>query len=370
MDFSFTESMTEVSALARKFFSEKLTPKVHKDIDASAEHFSPEFWAEIGASGLLGTSIPEAWGGSEYGILELCALMTEVGAAVAPAPIWATTVLGALPIAELGTDEQRARLLDGVASGNHILTAALTETGSDDPAILETIARADGDGFLLTGVKNCVPAGMQARHIVLAARNDAGEIGLFVIDATGSGVSRERQTTTNREIVARLTLSAARAEALVVPSARGREALEWLVQRALVTLCAMELGVAERALRMTADYTGKRQQFDRPIATFQAVTQRTGDAYVDVESIRLTTWQAAFQLSAGRDAREAVAVAKYWACEAGHRVVYAAQHLHGGIGFDLDYPLHRYYVASKQIELSLGGASTQLAKIGAQLASR
>jgi alkylation response protein AidB-like acyl-CoA dehydrogenase len=130
----------------------------------------------------------------------------------------------------------------------------------------------------------------------------------------------------------------------------------------------MELGVAERALRMTAEYTTTRRQFDRPIATFQAVAQRAADAYIDVEAIRVATWHAAYRLSAGLPATEAVAIAKYFACEAGHRVVYAAQHLHGGIGFDLDYPLHRYYLWSKQIELTLGSAATHLARLGAELA--
>jgi 3-oxocholest-4-en-26-oyl-CoA dehydrogenase beta subunit len=370
MDFAFTESQNEVTQVARRLFGAKLTPDALKAIDARDDRFSPELWSEIGASGLLGTAIPEAHGGSGHGILELCSLLVEAGAAVAPFPIWPTTVLGALPIAKYGTDEQKARLLPGIADGTLILTAALSETGSDDPAILGTRATKDGEGWLVTGAKSGVPAGFHAHRILLAARTDGGELGLFLIDPTAPGVTRERQVTTNRDLLARISLQAVRAEPLVAPSPRGREALEWLVQHATIALCAMELGVAERALRMTAEYTAKRQQFDRPIATFQAVTQRTGDAYVDVDAIRLTTWQAAFLLSAGRDAREAIAVAKYWACEAGHRVVYAAQHLHGGIGFDLDYPLHRYYTTSKQIELSLGGTGTQLTKIGALLALR
>src|SRR5437773_1872882 len=123
-----------------------------------------------------------------------------------------------------------------------------------------------------------------------------------------------------------------------------------------------------RRLRVTAEYTVRREQFDRPIASFQAVHQRAADAYIDVEAIRLTTWQAAWRLAAGLPASAAVAVAKFWASEAAHRVVYAAQHLHGGIGVDVDYPLHRYYLWSKQIELTLGSGTRQLARLGADLA--
>jgi alkylation response protein AidB-like acyl-CoA dehydrogenase len=152
-------------------------------------------------------------------------------------------------------------------------------------------------------------------------------------------------------------------------SSRGAAILDWLVARATVALCAMELGVAERALRMTASYTATREQFERPIATFQAVSQRAADAYVDVEAIRVATWQAAWQLSAGLPALEAISTAKYFAAASGHRVVFAAQHLHGGMGFDLEYPLHRYYLWSKEIELTLGSASVHLAKLGKALAA-
>jgi alkylation response protein AidB-like acyl-CoA dehydrogenase len=373
MDFSFTEAQDAVTQVARKLFTERLTPQALKAIDAGPDRFSPELWAELAASGLLGTAIPEEFGGSGHGLLEACSLLVEAGAAVAPLPIWASVVLGAMPVAQFGSPEQRARLLPGVADGTTILTAALMETGAEEPTSMATRAVKVGDAWILTGVKSCVPAGFHAHRVLVSARTEEGEIGLFIVNPEAAGVTRARQVTTNREVLAQLTMVSARVDGndvLVAPSRRGRDALDWLVQRATVGLCAMELGIVERALRMTAAYTTARHQFDRPIATFQAVSQRAGDAFVDVEAVRLTTWQAAWQLADGRDARDAVEVAKYWACEAGHRVVYAAQHLHGGIGFDLDYPLHRYYVWSKQIELTLGSASVHLARIGAQLAMR
>jgi alkylation response protein AidB-like acyl-CoA dehydrogenase len=119
---------------------------------------------------------------------------------------------------------------------------------------------------------------------------------------------------------------------------------------------------------MTAKYTSERKQFGKPIATFQAVAQRAADAYIDVEAIRLSTWQALWRLATGRPARRELLIAKFWASEGGHRACYAAQHLHGGIGVDTDYPLHRYYLMSRQIELTLGGAHAQLARLGRLLA--
>ena len=159
------------------------------------------------------------------------------------------------------------------------------------------------------------------------------------------------------------------ADGVLGDPARGRDIVEWLLDRALLGVCALELGVAERALRITAQYTTERRQFDRPIGSFQAVQQRAADAWIDVEAIRLTAWQAAWRLAQGLPAREELLVAKFWAAEAGHRITYAAQHLHGGIGVDVDYPIHRYYLWSKALELTLGSGARQLARLGEAIAA-
>jgi alkylation response protein AidB-like acyl-CoA dehydrogenase len=131
----------------------------------------------------------------------------------------------------------------------------------------------------------------------------------------------------------------------------------------------MQAGVCEEALRITARYVSEREQFGTRIGTFQAVAHRAADAYIDTEAIRLTAWQAAWRLHAGLDAKDELAVAKFWAAEGGQRVVHAAQHLHGGIGVDTDYPIHRYFRWTKQIELTLGGATVSLLRLGAALAA-
>jgi alkylation response protein AidB-like acyl-CoA dehydrogenase len=144
--------------------------------------------------------------------------------------------------------------------------------------------------------------------------------------------------------------------------------VEWLVTRATVGLCALQLGVLERALELTSAYARDRVQFGRPIGSFQAVTQRLADAYIDVEAVRLTMWQAAWRLAAGLPAGAEAATAKFWAADAGHRVAHAAVHVHGGVGVDMDYPLHRYFTAATRSEFALGGATSQLRRIGAAMA--
>jgi alkylation response protein AidB-like acyl-CoA dehydrogenase len=371
MDFSFTEAAAAVSELARKIFGERVTPASLRAAEADPAWFDRKLWADLAAAGLLGTSIPEAYGGSGHGLGELCALLVEAGARVAPVPLWPVLALGALPVAAHGTSAQRERWLPGVASGDVLLTAALAEENALDPLRPETRTARDGNGFTLEGRKICVPAAHLASRVLVPARSDDGAVGIFLVDPTAHGVAFERQTATTGEPQFHLTLGSARVDrddVLVLPGARGHEALAWMVERATVALCALELGVAEQALQMTATYTSNRKQFDRPVATFQAVSQRAADAYIDVEAMRLTLWKAAFELDAGIPASQAVAVAKIWAAEAGHHVVYAAQHLHGGIGFDREYPLHRHYLWSKQIELTLGAASVHLARLGAAMA--
>ena len=135
-----------------------------------------------------------------------------------------------------------------------------------------------------------------------------------------------------------------------------------------VGLCALQLGVVERSLELTSEYAQSRVQFGQPIGSFQAVAQRLADAYIDVEAVRLTMWQAAWRLSAGLPCDTEIATAKFWAADAGHRVAHTAVHVHGGVGIDVDYPLHRYFTVAKRCEFALGRATAQLRRIGAALA--
>jgi alkylation response protein AidB-like acyl-CoA dehydrogenase len=194
---------------------------------------------------------------------------------------------------------------------------------------------------------------------------------LLLVEPTAAGVTLRAQTATSGQPQAELELAdvvVGAADVLAGPD-RGADVLAWLLDRALAGVAATALGVSGRALSMSAQYTAAREQFGRPIATFQAVGHRLADAYVDVEAMRLTTLQAVWLLDAGLPAATEVAVAKWWACEGGHRVAHAAQHVHGGVGVDIEYPLSRYFRWSKQLEMTLGAAPAQLLRIGSTLAT-
>ena len=371
MDFSLSEEQEATRDLARQILSDRMTHERLKELEAGGEGFDRDTWAELAKAGLLGIALPEDAGGSGLGFVALCRLLEEIGRTVAPVPVLPTVVLGALPIAQFGTDAQKQQYLPGVVGGDTVLTAALVETGSDalHPT---TTARADGDGWRVDGVKTCVPAGLVAdRVLVPASAGDDGAIIVLIVDPSSSGVTRERQDTTSGIPEARLELDGVRVAGSDVLDDRetGAAIVEWIVERATAATCSIATGVCEQALKMTAEYTKTREQFDRPIATFQAVGQRAADAYIDTEAIRLTALQAAWRLEAGLPAAAEVAVAKFWAADGGQRVVHAAQHLHGGIGVDRDYPLHRYFLWAKELELTLGGATPQLLKLGEILAA-
>ncbi len=370
MDFSLSEAQAEVQGLARKILEDLSRHERLVEIEASAEGIDRRVWDELARAQLLGVALPEACGGSDLGFFALCVLLEEIGRAVAPLPALPTLVMGALPIAAFGTQEQKQRLLPGVASGRVILSAGLQEAGNDEPAQPLCEARRQGDAWHLSGSKICVPAAHLAERVLVPARTADAGVGVFLVDPRGAGVELSPQQVTNRERQFQLTLCdapVAGADVLAEPP-RGGEIARWIADRATAAYCAVQLGVSEKALRMTAAYASERRQFDRPIGSFQAVHQRAADAFIDVEAMRLTTWQAVWRLDAGLEAEDAIAVAKFWAADGGQRVGYAAQHLHGGIGIDVDYPLHRYYLWAKQIELTLGAAPVQLARIGERLA--
>jgi alkylation response protein AidB-like acyl-CoA dehydrogenase len=291
---------------------------------------------------------------------------------VAPVPVYPSLVLGALPLARFGSEERQSAWLPEIARGERIVTAALVELESSDPLAPAARVEETSAGLRLSGAKSHVPCGAQASHVLVPARRPQGGIGLYYVTPDGEGVRVSPQRTSDRQPHALLELDAAPVadDASLLGGEDAGEALRWIVERALAARCVMQLGVTERALEMTAAYTRQREQFDRPIGSFQAVHQRAADAYIQVEAVRLTALEAAWRLSRDLPASEHVTVAKYWAAEGGQFASYACQHLHGGIGIDTDYPLHRYFTWAIQIEHELGGARHQLDRLGRTIAAQ
>ena len=373
MDFTLSDEQQAIADLAHRILSERLPADRIRRLEESDDWFADDVWAELGQADLLGIALPEADGGGGFGILEAGLIAEQIGRTVAPVPYLSSIVSAALPLAQFGTAAQRAALLPDVIAGRATLTMALYEPWDTAvPAVPSTQAQPDGAGWRLDGDKSLVVGADRARAILVPARTGESTSAVFLVAPDADGVSLLRETAVTGEPQWTMTLHGviAAADAMLGGPEQGAEIVGWTTDRLLAAICAMQTGVCEEALAITARYVSEREQFGSKLGTFQAVGQRVADAYIDTEGIRLTALQALWRLSEGLDARDELMTAKFWAAEGGQRVVHAAQHLHGGIGVDLDYPIHRYFRWAKVLELTLGGASASLLRLGASLAAQ
>jgi alkylation response protein AidB-like acyl-CoA dehydrogenase len=356
MDFTFTEVQEDLRGLTRRILEQRVTGERLKELEAGTERVDRETWAELAKANLVGIALPEDVGGSGYGVLELGVVLSEIGRHVAPVPGLATAI-GAGPIARFGSDALKHRVLPPVIAGAEFVTAALEEASGADPRTPATTATKDGDAWVLTGEKVAVPWGQLADHIVVSA-----DAGLFVIDPRQDGVTVAAATGTTTEPQAVITLDGARVSA--ENAMTDVAALAWAYENAVAAVCATAVGVLGKAIDLTAAYITERQQFNRPIATFQGATLKIADAYIDLQAITVATWSALWRLSEDKErAADALAIAKYWVADGGQRIAYACQHLDGGIGVDRDYPLHRYFLWAKEMETMFGGVNAQLLQV-------
>lgn len=370
MDFTLNDEEQAIHDLAEQIIGDHSANDRLKRLTAADDHVDREAWAALAEAGVVGAAIPEAHGGLGLGYLAT-AMAIQVGAAHgSPVPLLTTVVMGAMPVAEFGTPSQQTAWLPGVADGSLLVAAAMYEAGTT-PAAPSTRATADGDGYLLNGVKPMVDGGLQADLLLVPARLDDDSVGVFLVPGLHDGVTRERVEVTTGRPQAHVTFDGVVLDSdalLGGGAADGAEIVHWIGRRAIVAMCMQMAGAAHSAIRLAAEYTKERQQFDRPVATFQTVSNRAGDSYIDTEAITLTAWQAAWRLDQGLPADDQIHMAAYWAAEGGYRVVHAAVHVHGGVGVDRDYPLHRHFLLARQLELTLGNGEEHLERLGAAIA--
>ncbi|MFQ5351533.1 MAG: acyl-CoA dehydrogenase family protein [Candidatus Binatia bacterium] len=369
MDFDFSDDQKAIKELAGEIFAKELSTDRIKRVEVDEEWFDRALWSTLASAGLLGIAVDEQQGGMGMGFLELCVLLEELGRAVAPVPILATLAFGGLAIARFGTEEQKRRWLEPVVAGASVLSAALLDADPLAPDSLATTARRNGAGWILEGSKVLVPAASFADAVLVPASTAEGTR-VFVVEPQREGVSLIRRLSSSGEPLFDMTLDAISvSDEQLLGADAGAEQTRWIYDRALVAICACQIGVAQRALELTSAYVCDRKQFGVPIGSFQAVQHRLADGYIDLESMRWVVWRAACKLASGEQASREAVVAKIWAAEAASRIVATAQHLHAGIGVDVDYPVHRYFLWSKALELNLGAAAPQLARLGQDMAA-
>jgi alkylation response protein AidB-like acyl-CoA dehydrogenase len=349
MDFTRTEAAQDLSGLVGTIVDSVCTPEHQRELDKLDQRLDSALWRKLIDADILSTAVPETVGGGGFGVLEQTAILTGLGRQMAAVPYLESVVLGAGALARFGSAELQRDWAAPAVAGSKVLTVALDGELGEAPVQ----AASSGDGFRLTGSRTQVSYGPVADAFLVPAETDSG-IKVFLLRTTGLNSS-------GRLDLAGVEVSAAH----VIGDA---EVLDWLGTHLAVGLAAYQLGVLQRALELTAEYARTREQFDRPIGSFQAVAQRLADGYIDLQGLRLTLQQASWRLSEDLPCDTEVATAAFWAADAGHRIAHTAVHVHGGVGIDMDHPVHRYFITAIQTEFALGGATTALRVIGRDLA--
>lgn len=370
MDFTLDDDLLALQGLAREIFADLATTERVRATETTATALDDRLWNALASAGLLGLVVPDEQGGAGLGLAALAVLLEEQGRTVAPVPLWPAAV-GALALrdsAELPAST-RGDLLGTLTDGSARVTLALEEYDAADPTAPGATATRTDAGWRLSGVKAVVPSPQGAGHVIVSATASDGP-GLFLVASDAPGVSWELMPVTTHDVAGELALEAAPAERV-----GDAAALTVVLRNARIALAALQLGVAQGALALAASYLSAREQFGRPLGTFQAVQHQLADCWIDIDAMRVTLWQA-IEDTAGDQADPATRaaaerstlVATWWRAQAGLDVVHRVQHVHGGIGVDVDYPVHRYFLWGKQLSGTLGGPGAALADLGDLLA--
>ncbi len=344
MDFTGGEAETEAALLAAQVLSAAAP---------STADFDDDLWRGLGRAGLLSLALPADAGGEGLGMLATAAVLTEAGRHAARIPALATLALGVLPVARDTDAGLRRRLLAGVATGDTVLTAAVREPSDPVPGGPAT----EASGGTVSGVKTGVPYAAMARWILVPATMPAGPV-VAVVEAGAAGLSCQR--THSSSGLPEYTLRLDRTPVVAVLDGCDPDVL---CQFAAAGACAVADGALAAALELTTTHVRGREQFGRPLATFQAVAQQIADVYSAARMLHLATVSAGWRLDTGREAGPDVDVAAYWLAEYGPPALRTCHHLHGGLGMDAGYPLPRYSALITDLVRLVGGAAGRLDRL-------
>lgn len=361
MDFSFSDEQRAIAEMADGLFRDYCTDDRLRAWELSGEPFMAELWQTCVDTGLHALAIPEESGGSGLGMTDLLCVLQAQGASLAQVPLWQHQ-LAAAALAHWG-DESHAGLVTQAAEGSLLLSLSLTGLATSRGIGLH-IHEIDGR-LVLSGNVGAVPLADQAARLLLVAECSEGTC-LLLLDPRAEGVERVHGVANHGLAVADLYCHDVPLTAeQILPSA----ALGWLEQRAIAATAALQLGVSDEQIRRTVAYVSERRQFDRAIGSFQAVQMSMADASIALETLRSALYQLCYRLEQKLGSDSEALATRYLACEAGHRIGHTSQHVHGGIGVDLTYPIHRYLYWSRDLGQSLGGPAATLDRLGQWLAN-
>lgn len=360
MDFTISDAEAAASELAARVLRASGPVATAADAEGRASDLDGSLWKELGQAGLLSLAVPAELGGDGLGVQATAAVLTEVGRHASRIPALATLALGVLPVARSTNREVRKLLLEGVGAGETILTAAIREPSRPMPETPATTTTAHRGGGTVTGVKIGVPYAAAARWILVAASTPTGDPVVAVVEPDADGLSCQRTPSSSGLPEYTLRLSDSPVLAVLDGCTVGD-----LYRLATGGACAVADGLLAGALDLTTTHVRTREQFGRPLATFQAVAQQMADIYAVARTLHLITISASWQLDAGlATAGRDVDVAAYWLTEHGPPALRTCHHLHGGLGMDVTYPLPRYSALMTDLTAFVGGAADRIDRLG------
>lgn len=356
MDFELTDDQRAIAQMASQVFSDYCTDERLRDEDLSGEPFMRPLWNLCVETGLHALAIPEAQDGSGLGMTELMLVLEAQGRALGQVPLWRHQ-LAAATLAHF-TAQSLMPWVSNAATAETLLTLSLDALSSAHG--IELNAQRVGAGWQLNGRVAAVPLAEQSHAALLPLLLD-GEPRLVLVELAATGLTTMPGVMTHGEAIADLHF-----EAVVIESEQllPVAALSWLEARAIAALASLQLGVSGEQIQRTVAYVTERRQFDRSIGSFQAVQMSMADAHVALEALRGALWQLCYRLDAGLPAPSEALATAWLACQAGHRIGHNAQHVHGGIGVDLTYPMHRFLYWSRALGSALGGSAASLERLG------
>jgi 3-oxo-4-pregnene-20-carboxyl-CoA dehydrogenase alpha subunit len=367
VDFTVSETQQEIAGLAARVLRGARPVPVAAPPGAGTGRdggYDAALWKELAQAGLLSLALPEWLGGDGLGIAEAGVLLAETGRAGAAVPVLATVMTGVLPVTRWADRGLAGRLLAGVGTGGTVLTAALREPSQPRPAVPATTATLDSDGGTVTGVKVGVPYAAEADWVLVPARLAGGGAAVVVISPGADGVTTVRTPSSAGDPEYTLRLAATPVTGVISTAAGAGDPVTGLYQLAAAGACCVADGALAAALALTTEHLRTRQQFGRPLATFQAAAQHVADVYIAARTLHLATLSACWRLAAGLDAGPDLDVAAYWLAEHGPAAMRTCHHLHGGTGMDVSYPLARLSALVKDLARYAGGASYTLDRLG------
>jgi alkylation response protein AidB-like acyl-CoA dehydrogenase len=363
MDLDFTEEQDMLRNSARDFLSTECDKAMVRTIEDSEEGYSPEIWRKMAELGWQALMIPEEYDGMGMGLMDLVVIFEEIGRNILPSPFLATVALGTPPIVEAGTEEQKKEILPRVATGEAILTLALTEPSVGYTAdCVELKAEAKGDDFVLNGTKLFVEFASASNYMVVVARTgSSGDledgITLFLVDSSSPGITIEPFATTGMDKQCEVVF-----DNVSVPKANTIGELDkgWPIviktlEIATIAKCAEMVGGMQATLDMSVAYAKERVQYGRPIGSFQAMQHMLADMFIRTDTSKNILYEAGWIVSEGLPATEKVAIAKGWCNEAYKKVTEDGVEVHGAIGTTRDHDMGLYYRRAKAADPTFGG---------------